>query len=164
LRTLIAYATNHGCAARAAARLALKLGGEVVQVDLRDNDKPDLARFEAVVVGGSIHAGHVQKAVKRFCAANAEALLARRLGLFLCCMYEGDTAQRQLEVAYPSVLRAHASATGLFGGAFDFEKMSLIERTIVKKVAGVCESISKLDPDAIDRFAADLAAQKKGDE
>jgi len=156
MRTLIAYATNHGCSAAAAARLAARLGGDAVVVDLRDNDKPDLARFDAVVVGGSIHAGQVQKAVRRFCAANAAALRGKRLGLFLCCMYEGDTARQQLEAAFPSELRAHASATGLFGGAFDFERMSFIERAIVKKVAGVSESVSRLDEAAIERFAAEL--------
>jgi menaquinone-dependent protoporphyrinogen oxidase len=161
MRTLVAFATNHGCTARAAARLAPRLGGEVVVVDLRDNDKPDLARFDAVVVGGSIHAGQVQRTVRRFCAANTAALRERRLGLFLCCMYEGEAAQRQLEAAFPSGLRAHASAAGLFGGAFDFEKMSLIERAIVKKVAGVCESVTRIDEAAIDRFAEQFLEQER---
>jgi menaquinone-dependent protoporphyrinogen oxidase len=68
-------------------------------------------------------------------------------------MYEGETAQKQFDEAYPAELRTHASASGLFRGAFDFDKMGFMEKAIVKKVAGVTESVDKLDIDTIEAFA-----------
>jgi len=53
-------------------------------------------------------------------------------------------------------LRAHASARGLFGGALDFDKLGFFERAVVKKVAGVSQSVFKVDREAIDAFAAAL--------
>ena len=64
----------------------------------------------------------------------SDILKQKRLGLYLCCMEEGETAQKQFNEAYPVELRDHATALGLFGGAFNFEKMNAFERMIIKKV------------------------------
>ena len=50
----------------------------------------------------------------------------------------------------------HAAAKGLFGGAFNFERMNWVERTITKKIAKMDRSVSKINEDEISRFIADL--------
>ena len=70
MKTLILYATRHGCAEKCATKL-----------------------------GGSIHAGKIQKGVKDFCAKNLEVLKGKRLGLYLCCMEEGPKAEAQFAAA-----------------------------------------------------------------
>ncbi|MCK5056889.1 MAG: hypothetical protein KAT34_09555 [Candidatus Aminicenantes bacterium] len=45
-------------------------------------------------------------------------------------------------------------AAGLFGGEFNFYMMNFLEKAIVKKVAGVTDSISKIKGDQINQFAA----------
>lgn len=152
-KTLIIYATRNGTTARAAGLLADQLTGEVELAEIGQGAAPDLEAFDTVLVGGSIRAGQVHKHVKQLCAEHSATLLQKRLGLFLCHMYEGETAQKQLDDAYPAELRAHATATGLFRGAFDFDRMGFIEKAIVRKVAGVTESVDKLDLEAIATFA-----------
>lgn len=156
MKTLIIYATHHGCAERAAHLIAKELPGETVVCDIDKDPKVEIDAFETIVVGGSIHAGRVQRKVTRFVNANLAALAQKRLGLFLCCMYEGDKAKRQLEAAFPAELCAKAAALGLFGGAFDFDKMNFVERAVVKKVAGVGASVSTFDEEKVVRFAAAL--------
>ena len=52
---------------------------------------------------------------------------------------EGDSYNN-----FPQILRKHASAKGLFGGEFDFSKMTFPEKFIVKKISGVNKNISNL--------------------
>lgn len=156
MKTLIVYASKHGCTAGAVRTLEERLLGEVSLVDI-GNEKPQgVDLYDTVIVGGSIHAGSIQKKVRRFCDDNIDVLLEKRLGLFLCCMYEGDEEEKQFENSFDPRLRDHAAARGLFGGRFDFEKMNFFERAIVKKVAGVTESVSSLRPDAIEAFAEEI--------
>jgi menaquinone-dependent protoporphyrinogen oxidase len=67
-------------------------------------------------------------------------------------MEEGETAGKQFDEAYPEELQRYAKATAIFGGAFDFERMSFLEKMIVKKVAQVKHSTSKVDFEAVRKF------------
>ena len=153
MKTLIVYASKHGAAEKCARLLAERLGREVDVFDLRNARAVDPSGYDAVVVGGSIHAGRVQVRVKKFCEAHAEALLKKKLGLFICCMEEGDKAWKQFHDAFPARLVDQAAAKGLFGGAFDFERMNWFEKTIIGKIAGVKESVCKINEPAVAEFA-----------
>lgn len=153
MKTLIVYASRHGAAEKCARLLAERLGGNVDVFDLKKAGPVDPSGYESVVVGGSIHAGKVQSRVKKFCESRAETLLKKRLGLFICCMEEGDKAWKQFHDAFPARLVDHAAARGLFGGAFDFERMNWLEKTIIGKIAGVKESVCKINDPAVDEFA-----------
>jgi menaquinone-dependent protoporphyrinogen oxidase len=155
MKTLIVYTTKHGCTRRYAENLAELLQGADL-VDLKKDTPPALDAYDTVVVGGSIHAGMVQKAVRGFCEQNSAVLAQKKLGLFVSCMEEGEKARLQLKKAFPAELAARATAVAFFGGAFDFEKMNLIERTIVRKVSGMKESVSRFDEAAVRDFARRL--------
>ncbi|HER42918.1 MAG TPA: flavodoxin [Candidatus Eisenbacteria bacterium] len=157
MRTLIAYMTRHGCAKKTAGMLKELLAGDTALVDLKRDKKPDLSGYDTVVIGGSIHAGRIQRGLRRFLDKNGEILLEKRLGLYLCCMEEGETAVKQFEKAYPERLRIHAAATGIFGGEFDLDRMNFIERKIVKKAAGIEESVSRIDAGTIRDFAGRIS-------
>jgi menaquinone-dependent protoporphyrinogen oxidase len=156
MSTLIVYITTHGCTEKAAQMLKEQLKDDVTIVNLKKSSRPDLSSFDTIIIGGSIHAGRIQGRVKRFCQAHLDTLKQKRLGLFLCCMEEGDTAQKQFDEAFPAELRTHAAVTGLFGGEFDFDKMSFFYRAIIKKMAGTTENVSKIKKDNIHQFAAKL--------
>jgi menaquinone-dependent protoporphyrinogen oxidase len=152
LSTIIIYASTHGAAEEAARLLSARIDGSEVW-NIQQNKSIDLTPFDTVIVGGSVRIGRIQRALRRFVDKNVDVLLAKRLGLYLCCMNEGDVAKRQLEGVYPEALRQHASATGLFGGRLDFERLSAIERTLVTQVAGIAQNVSTMDGDAMARFA-----------
>jgi menaquinone-dependent protoporphyrinogen oxidase len=153
MKTLIAYATTHGCVEKTSDELKTHLDGEVILINLKKEPLPDLTSFDRVIIGGSIHAGQIQKRVKEFCSRNLNELQNKELGLFICCMEEGTSAQQQLLRAYPEELLQNAKSTAVFGGEFDFEKMNFVQKLIVKKVAHVRSSTSKVDHEAIRKFS-----------
>ena len=156
MKTLIAYSTTHGCTEKTAYELADFLGGESSVLNLKKTRIDDLNDFDRVIIGGSIHAGQIQKQVKNFCHKNLEILKNKELGLFICCMENGETAQKQLMEAFPEELHKVAKASAIFGGAFEFEKMNFLQKMIVKKVAKIKHSTSKVDHDAIKKFSTKM--------
>lgn len=153
MKTLIAYSTTHGCTEKTANQLKQYLGENITLVNLKKNPTPELEQFERVIIGGSIHAGQIQKRVKLFCYGNLEALKSKELGLFICCMEKGPTAHKQLMDAFPEELLDCSKATACFGGEFDFNKMNFFEKMIIKKVAHVKENVSNIDPESIKKFS-----------
>jgi len=153
MKTLIIYESLHGSSEKCATRLKELIGGEIQLARLSENDKISLNPFENVIIGGSIHMGVIQSRVQNFVMKHQNLLLEKQLGLFLCCMEEGETARQQFAKAYPAGLRDHAVASGLFGGEFNFKKMNFFERKITKKITGVKNSVSKIDDNEIVKFA-----------
>jgi len=154
MATLIIYSTKHGCTEKCALSLAGKLLDEVKLHNLKDTPQPDLTPYDTVVIGGSIYVGKIQKELQHYCRENLPELLKKRLGLFICCMYEGEVAQKQLLEAFPPEMVEQAVVMAAFGGEFVLEKMGLLEKMIVKKVAKVEHSVSKLSGERIEHFAA----------
>lgn len=155
MKSLIVYCSSHGTTEKVVGILGEHLAGEVVSVDLK-RDKPiiDLNDYDAVIIGGSIHAGMIQRRIKKFIQTHHHELLKKELGLFLVCMREGELAVEQFNKAYPQDLRKNSVALGLFGGEFLVSEMNFFERQVVKKVDGVTADQSKLDMDAIMEFAS----------
>jgi menaquinone-dependent protoporphyrinogen oxidase len=155
VKYLLVYCSSHGTTEKAATILANHLKGEVVQLNLNKKleSQYQVDLFDSIIIGGSIHAGMIQRKVKRFIENNHESLLRKQIGFFLCCMYEGDVAREQFDNAFPIDLRVRAVAKGLFGGEYLFIKMNFIEKMIVRKVSGVATETSNLDTSAILQFA-----------
>lgn len=157
MRTAIIYMSKHGCSRQAAQLLKERLSsGEIELIELKKK-KPVIEDYDCIVIGGSIHAGAIQKGIHDFCTQNLEILKSKKIGLYLCCMKEGKEAKEQFENAFSEELRDHSSANGLFGGEFNFQKMNFIEKFLVKKIAKVDKSVSNLNKDAIYKFADVLA-------
>jgi len=157
MSTLILYMTTHGCTEKCVQFLMVRLNDEVTVVNLKNTTEPDLTLYDRVIIGGSIHMGGIQKELRKFCDQNQTILLTKKLGLFLCCMFDGEVAQKQFADAYPEALRAHATATGLFGGEITFGKMNALQKMVVKKVAKISQDVSKLDETAMNEFARTVA-------
>ncbi|MCY1722689.1 flavodoxin domain-containing protein [Prolixibacteraceae bacterium Z1-6] len=153
MKTLIVYSTTHGCTEKTASELKDFLEGKVHLVNLKNNQNPDITDFDKIIIGGSIHAGQIQKKVKEFCSKNITELQEKELGLFICCMEDGEKAQNQLLNAFPEALHKTAKTTAYFGGEFTFEKMNFIQKMIVKKVAHVNHNTSRIDHESIQHFS-----------
>ncbi|RKY83638.1 flavodoxin [candidate division KSB1 bacterium] len=111
LTTLIVCATKHGGTEKCANGPKNRLAGQTELVNLKKSVKIDLNDYVAIIIGGSIHAGQIQKRVKRFCSNRFDLLNQKRIGLFVCCMEEGEKATNQFNEAFPKELMNHASAT-----------------------------------------------------
>ncbi|KKM10575.1 flavodoxin [Clostridiales bacterium PH28_bin88] len=153
MKTAIVFSSTHGTTEKASQLLGEHIKGDVEIIDLRKCPNPSLEEYNSVILGSSIHAGSGQSRVNQFIKKHQSVLITKQIGLFLCCMYEGDQAVKQFETAYPEELREISVANGLFGGEFIFSKMNFLERQIVKKVSGITNDVSKLDVNEIKKFA-----------
>lgn len=135
MSTLIAYATKHGVTEKCARELQKRLPDGADLYNLK-NGTPDLAKYDSVILGASIYAGMPRKQIKAFAAKYGDNLARKKLGLFLCCMSDGEQAQKQMEAAYPAELRKAASAQGVLGGGFNISHMNFIEKFAVEKISG----------------------------
>lgn len=159
MQTLIAYMSRHGCAKKSAHALRQRLPGIVDLHNIKSISQPNLALYDLIIIGGSIHAGKIQHQVRQFCEDHLEVLLQKKLALFLCCMETGEKAQEQLQSAFPEILRHHAINVDIFGGEFNFAKMNFIERYFVRKIARVDKNVSTLSEEKINAFARKLTAE-----
>ena len=160
MNTLIVYATKHGCAAKCAARVAAELPGEVVQCNLKKGPVPDPARFDTVVIGGSIYMGRIQKEVSAFCKRYLGLLQDKKVALYICGMAEGETAAKQIGASFPQELLAHAAAKESFGGEFILGAMNPFERFIVKKAAKIDHDMSNIAAEKISGFVRALTGNE----
>ncbi len=152
MSTVIIYSTRHGATRKCAELLKFKLFGAVL-ADLKENPEFDFSGYDAVIIGGSVQAGSVKRNLKKFCEKNKKELLKKKLGLFICCMYEGREAEEQIKKNFPGELFERACAKDYFGGIFDFNKMNFLERFIIKQAVKVKESVYKIKEERITSFA-----------
>jgi menaquinone-dependent protoporphyrinogen oxidase len=153
MKTIIIYESLHGSTEKCAKILGGKIKGDIEIKRLQDNGNIRVDEYDIVIIGGSIHHGVIQSRIENFIHKNHSQLLRKKIGLYLCCMEEGEIAWQQFEKAYPSDLRGKAVATGLFGGEFNLDKMSLFEKKLTRKLTGIISSVSKINENEIWKFA-----------
>ncbi|TGE38920.1 flavodoxin [Desulfosporosinus fructosivorans] len=153
MKTAIIFSSTHGTTEKASQLLREHLQGEVDVIDLKKCSNLSLSGYNSIILGSSIYAGSVKSKLKQFVKQNQIDLATKKLGLFLCCMYEGDKANKQFETAYPLELRKLSVSNGLFGGEFILSNLNFLERKIIKMIDGVTSDVTKLDLDGIKKFA-----------
>ncbi|MEI7594431.1 MAG: flavodoxin domain-containing protein [Bacteroidota bacterium] len=157
MRAAIIYISNHGTTEKIAHILQSEIGKDNSQLfNLKENIHFDLSEFDVVFIGGSIHAGLIQKKITAFCQNRIKSLLQKKVGLFLCGMYEGKEAEKQISNAFPQNLQNHAKSYQYVGGELLFEKMNFFEKMIVKKVVGVTVSESKIKHESIKKLLLEM--------
>lgn len=153
MKTAIIFSSAHGTTEKASQLLKNHLKGEVDVINLKESSNLSLKDYNSVILGSSIYAGSVKSKLKQFIKQNQSNLVTKKIGLFLCCMYEGDKAAKQFETAYPEELKALSVSNGLFGGEFILSNLNFFERKIIKMIDGVTTDVSKLDVQKIQKFA-----------
>ncbi len=153
MKTLIAYGTKYGCTEECAKKLAVKLNGTVDLKNIKTKKDIDISQYDKVIIGGSIYMGKIQKEVSAFSLKNLDILKDKKIGLFICCMREGEIADTELNDSFPEELLTKAISKESFGGEFILKKMSFMDRMIVKKVSKIDKDTSTISEKTIDRFA-----------
>lgn len=152
--TLIVFASNHGTVEKCVQELFRRIDGKVDICNLNRRDfLPDLSGYDSVIVGGSIHNGKIQDKISSFCDDNVELLATKRLGLFINCLYSGETAQQQLDDAFPETLNRNAVVRDYFGGEVDKLKLSFWERVVTSRMIKEGDLVIAISRERIERFA-----------
>lgn len=154
MRTAIVYGTKYGSTAEVARRLKNVLGETTELYDIAKDRIPSLDDYDAVIIGGSIYMGRIQKKLRSFLKDSGEELLQKKIGLYLCAAHPDPQARRdELNQAFPDQLYHHALAKDVLGYAIDFEKLNFLDRLIMSKVKGDKNSVSDFDQEKILSFA-----------
>lgn len=153
MKIAIIFATSRGTTEKAVHMLRNHLQHDVDVFNLKSKPTINLDAYDAIILGSSIHAGTIQAKIKKFMEANLSSLTGKKLGLFLCCMEQGEKAQQQFDTGFPEELRKQSVANGLFGGELIFANMNFFERFIVKKIGGTASDAITFDPEKVASFA-----------
>jgi menaquinone-dependent protoporphyrinogen oxidase len=169
---LVAYTSNHGQTAKIAAALARELrraGSEVEIFDLRASS-PDASRYDAVVAGGSLHAGRHQGQLVTWIKSNRDALSARPTALFsvsLTASEDSDRARAETQACIDRVLADtgwQPTVTRALPGALLYSRYGLLTRLVMRMI--VRRRGHSLDPsrdheltdwDEVSRWGSELA-------
>ncbi len=82
MKTLIVYGTKHGTTEKCSKLLKDKLSGEVVIINIKKENMPDITEFNNIIIGGSIYMGQIQKEVK-ILYRNINALKKKRRAFYM---------------------------------------------------------------------------------
>ncbi len=159
MRTLIAYASKYGGVAQCALDLQqhLNMPSDVLPVN---DSSIDIDEYDIVIAGGSIHAGSLQKDLKKFLKKHKDQLLEKKFGYFICCLMPGDKADAYVVPKhFPQELTEHAFASAYPGATVDYCKMNFLEKMILKKITSSHESFNRKDDTAITTFAEKINNQ-----
>ncbi|MBC8387185.1 MAG: flavodoxin [Actinobacteria bacterium] len=152
MNTLITFATRFGCTEKCAKKLEEKLSNDMEIINLKNNTKISLDKYDTVIIGGSIMMGKINSEVKKFYNNNLAQLLQKKIGLFICGALS-EQVDKELRDNFPEELINHAVATGYFGYELNFEKMNFALRVLAKKMSDTEKSFSKIIEDNITKFA-----------
>lgn len=150
MRILIAYMTRYGTTEKYARLLAGRLPGEVTLADLRRAGRLSPSGFDLVLLGSPIYAGAVPSGLLRFCERHRSELTRTRVGLIICCLYEGQKAQDQLDSAFPEWLALHAFGRWALGGEIRIASLRLLDRLLVKAVVRPAADLSRFRPEDLE--------------
>lgn len=162
MKTLIAYASRYGTSEKVAGLLAERLAGSTQMVNIVEQSNVEWATIDHVIVGGSIRMGKVQTELTTWLDTFEAELLKRPLGLYLCAGTPTEIERkRELEGAYKEALRNHAYFVEVVGHGYDFDRMSFLDKAIVRMMAKQTVNSLNLEETKIDELVELAQASRR---
>ena len=171
---LVLYASTHGHTAKIAARIADTLQQTGATVDLRRADRdidPMPNQYDAVIVGGSIHAGHHQREIVDWTHRHATTLNSMPSALFsvsLTAADDTDEARAAVRKYVDELVEEtgwNARRTVSFAGALQYLEYEFFTRVLIKLMmhrgghpTDTSQDDDFTDWEAVDDFARQCAA------
>ncbi|OKI12802.1 flavodoxin domain-containing protein [Streptomyces sp. CB03911] len=139
-RILVAYGSKHGATAGIADEIGRTLEQDGFDAVVRPaSEVQDVTRFDAVILGSSLYAGHWQRDALRCAGRNADALVDRPVWLFSSGPVDSSAEQHEIPPV-PGAARTlehlHARGHATFGGSLTAETPGWIAHTLVKHGKG----------------------------
>jgi menaquinone-dependent protoporphyrinogen oxidase len=160
---LIAYRTRYGTTERYARLLAERFPGESHLADLGRARRLSPGDYGLILLGSPIYGGSILPGISSFCERHRDELLSRPVGLFICCLYEGERARAQLDSAFPDWLSLHAFGRWALGGEVRLDRLNLLDRFLVRRLIRVERDIAKMRPEAVEPIAQRVAELTRGE-
>jgi menaquinone-dependent protoporphyrinogen oxidase len=178
-RVLVLYASTHGHTHKIAEHIGAVLVREGVNANVRGvheyGEHADLRKYDGVIVGASVHAGHHQNEMLTWVRHHYTRLSAMPSAFFSVSLTAADDTDEARETTR-SMIDDVLDETGwvprttqAFAGALQFEEYNLPTRVLMRLIARRIEHQTGADVDvhedtdytdwaAVDRFAEAFAA------
>lgn len=156
MKLFVGYATNEGQTRKITQHVADRCadqGHAVELMALADASTADLSRFDAAILGGSIHVGHYQKGLSEFAADHVTALDAMpTLFLSVSLAAAGHDAEdwRALEAILADFQDATQWTPGQVAqvaGAYKPSEYGVFQRFIMRRIVAAKDPEADLDWD-----------------
>ena len=143
-RVLIVYGTTEGQTAKVAQHIGeagRRLGHDVSVQHAPEVTDEDLGAFNAVIVGGSLHEGRYQRAVRSFVDRHKAFLVSRPSAFFSVSLAAASHDSKEREearrIATDFVTHAGWAPKRIesFAGALKYTQYSWLKRTVMKYIA-----------------------------
>ncbi|SFG84156.1 flavodoxin domain-containing protein [Sporolactobacillus nakayamae] len=155
MKTVILYATKYGSTEEVARRLREQLDGEVDLVNVVMDSFHAPVSYDTVILGGSVYMGKIQKQLTNYIRKNIDVLEQKRIGLFICAAHPEEKKRIiELQQAFPTSLNQRATAKAVLGYTINFDKMSFIDKFIMRKIKGDNKNVAEFYDDRIKSFSA----------
>lgn len=166
-KILIAYATKYGATEEIARRLGETLQAEGLAVEVLPIKKAGAPeQYAAVVLGSAVYIGGWRKEAAQYLQENEAALAKLPVWIFSSGPTgAGDPVEllkgwRYPEALKPVVERIQPRDTAVFGGALDPDKISLLEKFVIKNVKAPTGDFR--DWQAVEAWGKSIAAALRG--
>jgi menaquinone-dependent protoporphyrinogen oxidase len=141
-RVLVLYASTHGHTGKIADRIGALLREQDVAADVRKVGQPvDVARYDGVIVGASVHAGQHQSEIVEWISTHHAALNARPSAFFSVSLTAADDTD-EARATTLELIDDVLDATGwiptraeAFAGALQFREYHLPTRVVMRLIA-----------------------------
>ena len=150
---LVYYGSSEGQTRKIAGRIAERLGARGIEVEVVESPAAvDPARFDAVIVGDSIHIGRYHRRVLKFIRAHRAVLAAKPSAFFSVCLAVNSKNAVDRERAHAFVDDMVASTgwtpgvSTSFAGALKYTHYGWLTRLVMKRIAaaeGGCTDTSR---------------------
>ena len=166
-KVLVAYASKYGSTAEIAEKIGEVLKQEGLDVDiLPAKNVKNLADYKAVIIGSAVYIGQWYKGESSFLKKHEKALSAIPVWIFSTGPSgKGDPLELLKGWKYPNaqkliVERIKPRDTSVFHGSLNADKMSSLEKWLVKRVGGDLGDFR--DWDMITKWAKGVSEALKG--
>ena len=133
MKILIAYDSGKGTVKTAVERMIRPIKNHDVAVVSLNEDTPDPALYDMVVLGGSVRFGKLRSALRKYLKTYESVLVQKELALFFCCGLV-EEQDYYAEKIFPKALREKAFHLAFFGGSLNTEGLSFFDKRIVKSM------------------------------
>jgi len=96
MNAAVVFTSKLGTTRRTAEHIAKELDADLI--DLK-KDRRSLDGYDTIVLGSGIYFGKMSKSIRKFVDERRQELNGKRVALFVCCMFSGEEAEKQLAAA-----------------------------------------------------------------
>ena len=161
MKVLVTAASKHGATSEIALAIAAAIRDEGLDVTVLEPDAVEsVERYDGVVIGSGVYAGHWLEPAKRLVGREAQALLARSVWLFSSGPLGVDAKPATVPVdVAPLSDKVRARGHRIFAGSLERDGLGLGERAIIRVVKAPYGDFR--DWPGITSWAREIAAKLK---